>query len=177
MTERPSSYTREELLECGRNGLRGPATAQLPVPPMLMADRITRIADEGGSYGKGRVVAELDITPDLWFFDCHFPGDPVMPGCLGLDALWQLTGFFLTWGGSPGHGRALGAGQVKFTGQVRPDNKLVRYELDIRRAMRGKLVLAYADGTMFVDDNKIYEAKDLRVGLFSQEQLSGSVLG
>jgi 3-hydroxyacyl-[acyl-carrier protein] dehydratase/trans-2-decenoyl-[acyl-carrier protein] isomerase len=177
MTERKSSFSKEELLECGRNGLRGPGTAQLPVPPMLMMDRIIHIADDGGAYGKGRIVAELDITPDLWFFDCHFPGDPVMPGCLGLDALWQLTGFFLTWGGSPGHGRALGAGGVKFTGQVRPSNKLVRYEIDIRRAMRGKLVLAIADGTMFVDDKKIYEAKDLRVGLFSMEQLEGSVLG
>lgn len=144
---------------------------------MLMADRITHIASEGGHYGKGQVIAELDITPDLWFFDCHFPGDPVMPGCLGLDALWQLTGFFLTWGGSPGHGRALGAGQVKFSGQVRPQNKLVRYEIDIRKAMRGRLVLAIADGKMFVDDNQIYEAKDLRVGLFSMEQLEGSVLG
>jgi 3-hydroxyacyl-[acyl-carrier protein] dehydratase/trans-2-decenoyl-[acyl-carrier protein] isomerase len=175
--ERKSSFTKEELLECGHNGLRGPGTAQLPVPPMLMMDRITHISDQGGSYGKGHIKAELDITPDLWFFECHFPGDPVMPGCLGLDALWQLTGFFLTWGGSPGHGRALGAGQVKFTGQVRPENKLVRYEIDIRRAMRGKLVLAIADGKMFVDDKQIYEAKDLRVGLFSMEQLSGSVLG
>ncbi|MEM1381027.1 MAG: bifunctional 3-hydroxydecanoyl-ACP dehydratase/trans-2-decenoyl-ACP isomerase [Pseudomonadota bacterium] len=175
--ERKSSFTYEELLECGQHGLRGPGTAQLPVPPMLMADRVTHIAAEGGHYGKGQVVAELDIKPDLWFFGCHFPGDPVMPGCLGLDALWQLTGFFLTWGGSPGHGRALGAGQVKFSGQVRPDNKLVRYEIDIRKAMRGRLVLAIADGKVFVDDNQIYEAKDLRVGLFPMEQLSGSVLG
>lgn len=144
---------------------------------MLMADRVTHISDEGGSYGKGQIIAELDISPDLWFFECHFPGDPVMPGCLGLDALWQLTGFFLTWSGSPGHGRALGCGQVKFSGQVRPENKIVRYEIDIRRAMRGKLVLAIADGKVFVDGNQIYEAKDLRVGLFSMEQLSGSVLG
>ncbi|MEM9810425.1 MAG: bifunctional 3-hydroxydecanoyl-ACP dehydratase/trans-2-decenoyl-ACP isomerase [Pseudomonadota bacterium] len=177
MTERQSSFTRDELLECGQNGLRGEGTAKLPVPPMLMVDRVTSISEEGGAYGKGHIVAELDITPDLWFFDCHFVGDPVMPGCLGLDALWQLTGFFLTWGGSPGLGRALGAGEVKFSGQVRPENKLVRYEIDIRRAMRGKLVLAIAKGTMFVDDHKIYEAKDLRVGLFPKEQLSGSVLG
>lgn len=143
---------------------------------MLMADRITHISDEGGAYGRGQVVAELDIQPDLWFFECHFPGDPVMPGCLGLDALWQLTGFFLTWGGSPGYGRALGAGQVKFSGQVRPENKVVRYEINIRKAMRSRLVLAIADGKTFVDDHQIYEAKDLRVGLFPKEQLEGSIL-
>ncbi len=177
MTERKSSFTYEELIECGEKGLRGPGTAQLPVPPMLMADRITHISDEGGAYGKGQVIAELDVKPDQWFFECHFPNDPVMPGCLGLDALWQLTGFYLGWAGSPGHGRALGAGQVKFSGQVRPENKLIRYEVDIRRAMHRKLVLAYADGKVFVDDNQIYEAKDLRVGLFPMEQLEGSVLG
>ena len=176
ITERPSSYDKTALIDCGTNGLRGPGTAQLPVPPMLMMDRVTSIGAEGGKYGKGHVTAELDITEDLWFFDCHFPGDPVMPGCLGLDAMWQLVGFFMTWGGSPGHGRALGAGQVKFSGQVTPDVSLVRYEIDIRRAMRGKLVLGIADGTMFADDRPIYQASDLRVGLFSREQLNSGAM-
>ncbi len=177
LTQDPrTSFNKDELIECGMHGLRGPGTAQLPVPPMLMFDRITSIGPDGGKYGKGHVIAELDVTPDLWFFDCHFPNDPVMPGCLGLDALWQLTGFFLTWGGSPGHGRALGAGQVKFAGQVLPTNKLVRYEIDVRRAMRGKLVLAITDGRMFVDDKPIYEASDLRVGLFTKEQLNAGAL-
>jgi 3-hydroxyacyl-[acyl-carrier protein] dehydratase/trans-2-decenoyl-[acyl-carrier protein] isomerase len=169
--ERKSSFDKAELIECGMHGLRGPGSAQLPVPPMLMMDRITSISDQGGAYGKGHISAELDVSPDLWFFECHFPGDPVMPGCLGLDAMWQLVGFFMTWGGSPGSGRALGAGQVKFSGQVTPDVKRVRYEIDIRRAMRGKLVLGIGDGTMLADDRPIYEAKDLRVGLFSQTQL------
>lgn len=173
---RPTSLDREALLECGLNGYAGPGTAQLPVPPMLMVDRITHISDEGGKYGKGQVVAELDIRPDLWFFECHFPGDPVMPGCLGLDAMWQLTGFFMTWGGSMGHGRALGAGGIKFSGQVQPSVKTVRYEIDIRRAMRGKLILGIADGKMFADDKPIYEATDLRVGLFSREQLDAGAL-
>ena len=173
---RKTSFDKPALLECGRNGLRGPGTAQLPVPPMLMMDRVTSIGTDGGQYGKGHVAAELDIDPSLWFFECHFPGDPVMPGCLGLDAMWQLVGFFMTWGGSPGAGRALGAGQVKFSGQVTPDVKLVRYEIDIRRAMRGKLVLGIADGRMFADDRPIYEAKDLRVGLFSQEQLNAGAM-
>ncbi|MGV6821108.1 MAG: bifunctional 3-hydroxydecanoyl-ACP dehydratase/trans-2-decenoyl-ACP isomerase [Parvularcula sp.] len=173
---RPSSLDREALLDCGMNGYAGPGTAQLPMPPMLMVDRITHITDEGGKYGKGQVVAELDIRPDLWFFDCHFPGDPVMPGCLGLDAMWQLTGFFMTWGGSLGHGRALGAGSIKFSGQVQPSVKLVRYEIDIRRAMRGKLILGIADGKMFADDKPIYEASDLRVGLFTREQLDAGAL-
>ncbi|WP_051881454.1 bifunctional 3-hydroxydecanoyl-ACP dehydratase/trans-2-decenoyl-ACP isomerase [Parvularcula oceani] len=174
--DRQHSFDKDDLIACGMNGLRGPGSAQLPVPPMLMMDRITSITADGGKYGKGGVVAELDIAKDLWFFDCHFPGDPVMPGCLGLDAMWQLVGFFMTWGGSPGSGRALGAGSVKFSGQVTPDVKLVRYEIDIRRAMRGKLVLGIADGTMFADGRPIYEAKDLRVGLFSQEQLNAGAL-
>lgn len=175
MTDK-SSYTKEELLDCGYHGFRGPGTAQLPVPPMLMFDRITDIAHEGGSYGKGRVIAEMDITPDLWFFECHFPGDPVMPGCLGLDALWQLVGFFLTWSDFPGKGRALGAKEVKFAGMVTPEMKLLRYEIDIRRTMRKPLILGIADGAMFADGKKIYEAFDLRVGLFSEEQLKGGAV-
>ena len=170
-----NSFNRDELLECGYHGLRGAGTAQLPVPPMLMFDRVTLINDDGGSYGKGRIEAELDINPDLWFFDCHFPGDPVMPGCLGLDALWQLIGFYLTWAGNPGHGRALGAKDVKFSGMVVPEAKVVSYEIDIRRMMRRPLILGIGDGVMKVDGRKIYEAKDLRVGLFSREQLDAGL--
>lgn len=144
----------------------GPGNARLPLPPMLMFDRITHIATEGGDYNKGVIRAELDIHPDLWFFACHFQDDPVMPGCLGLDALWQLTGFFLPWQGEPGRGRALGVGEVKFTGQVLPTAKLVSYEVDIRRVIRGKLMLVMADGRMLVDGREIYTAKGLRVGLF-----------
>ncbi len=172
MLEQKSSYNREELLECGYHGFAGPGTAQLPVPQMLMFDRITHISADGGAYDKGRIEAELDIHPDLWFFDCHFPGDPVMPGCLGLDALWQLVGFFLTWTGIPGKGRALGSKEVKFSGQVEPTANVVRYELDVRRVMKRSFGLGIADGAVLVDGRTIYEAKDLRVGLFSEDQLS-----
>lgn len=167
-----NSYSREELLQCGMNGFAGPGTAQLPVPPMLMFDRVTSVTRDGGPNGKGEIIAELDIRPDLWFFECHFPGDPVMPGCLGLDALWQMVGFFLTWTGLPGKGRALGCGEVKFTGQVTPAVKVVRYEIEMRRVMTGRLVLGIADGRLLADGRKIYEAHDLRVGLFSAEQLN-----
>jgi 3-hydroxyacyl-[acyl-carrier protein] dehydratase / trans-2-decenoyl-[acyl-carrier protein] isomerase len=161
------SLSYEELLKSGRGELYGPANAQLPLPPMLMMDRITLITDEGGKYGKGEIVAELDIHPDLWFFACHFQGDPVMPGCLGLDAMWQLVGFFLCWMGGPGKGRALGVGEVKFTGQVVPAAKKVTYRVDIKRLIMRKLYMGIADATMEVDGKVIYEATDLRVGLFT----------
>ncbi|MGR9106165.1 MAG: 3-hydroxyacyl-[acyl-carrier-protein] dehydratase FabA [Gammaproteobacteria bacterium] len=162
-----SSFSREDLLECGRGKLFGPGNAQLPLPNMLMFDRITRISKEGGAYGNGQVIAELNISPDLWFFDCHFQGDPVMPGCLGLDAMWQLVGFYLGWLGGPGRGRALGVGEVKFRGQVLPSNRLVTYHLSLKRVIMRKLVMGIADATMDVDGKVIYEANDLRVGLFT----------
>lgn len=164
---RPSSFSKEQLLACGHGDMFGPGNAQLPTPNMLMMDRITNINSDGGEYGKGKMIAELDISPDLWFFDCHFPGDPVMPGCLGLDAMWQLVGFFLAWSDNPGRGRALGVGEVKFTGQVLPSASKVRYEIDMKRLITRKLVLGIADGVMLVDDREIYHAKDLRVGLFT----------
>ena len=167
---RPSSLDREQLLACARGELFGPDNARLPAPPMLMFDRITSISDDGGAHGKGFIRAELDIRPDLWFFDCHFIGDPVMPGCLGLDAMWQLTGFFLTWIGAPGRGRALGSGEVKFTGQVLPSAKTVTYEIDITRLINRKLVMAQADARTLVDGREIYTAKDLRVGLFTSTE-------
>ena len=164
-------YSREELLACGRGEMFGPGNAQLPVPPMLMFDRITKIAEEGGAYGKGQVVAELDIRPDLWFFDCHFINDPVMPGCLGLDAMWQLVGYFLGWSGAPGKGRALGVGEVRFTGQVTPKVKQVVYRIDLKRVIMRKLVLGIGDGVMEADGKVIYEARDLRVGLYDPKDL------
>ncbi len=162
-----SAFTREELLQCGRGEMFGPGNAQLPAPNMLMIDRVTHISVEGGRYGKGQIIAELDINPQQWFFDCHFIGDPVMPGCLGLDAMWQLVGFFLAWKGNPGHGRALGSGEVKFSGQVLPSAKKVRYEINFKRVIERKLVMGIADGTLSVDGRDIYNAKDLRVGLFT----------
>lgn len=162
-----SSYSREELLACGRGELFGPGNAQLPMPNMLMLDRITSITEDGGAYKKGQIIAELDIHPDLWFFDCHFPGDPVMPGCLGLDAMWQLIGFFLGWSGGPGRGRALGVGELKFTGQVLPDAKLVTYRIDIKRVIMRNLVMGIGDAELDVDGKVIYVAKNLRVGLFT----------
>ncbi|MFC7292284.1 bifunctional 3-hydroxydecanoyl-ACP dehydratase/trans-2-decenoyl-ACP isomerase [Hirschia litorea] len=167
--EPQSSYSYEDLITSSEGKLFGPGNAQLPAPPMLMLDRILKINSDGGENGKGQLIAELDVNPDLWFFQCHFPGDPVMPGCLGLDAMWQLVGFWLGWSGSPGRGRALGVGEVKFTGQVTNDIKKVRYEINIKRAIRGRLVMGIADGMVFADDQKIYQAKDLKVGLFKPE--------
>ncbi|WP_308363795.1 MULTISPECIES: 3-hydroxyacyl-[acyl-carrier-protein] dehydratase FabA [unclassified Microbulbifer] len=163
-----SSYSREELLACSQGEMFGPGNAQLPAPDMLMLDRITHISKEGGAYGKGELVAELDIHPDLWFFECHFPGDPVMPGCLGLDAMWQLLGYFLAWKGNPGRGRALGCGEVKFTGQILPTNKKVTYHIQMSRLVERKLVMGIGDGSVSVDGREIYTAKDLRVGLFTR---------
>ncbi|WP_336290507.1 3-hydroxyacyl-[acyl-carrier-protein] dehydratase FabA [Aeromonas dhakensis] len=160
------SFTREELLACSRGELFGEGNSQLPAPNMLMMDRIVKINDNGGEHGKGEILAELDITPDLWFFDCHFPGDPVMPGCLGLDAMWQLVGFFLGWKGGPGKGRALGVGEVKFTGQILPTAKKVTYKIIFKRVINRKLVMGIADGVVEVDGRPIYSATDLKVGLF-----------
>lgn len=168
--DRQNSFTREELLECAEGRLFGPKNARLPAPPMLMTDRVPLISGEGGKYGKGEIQAELDIRPDLWFFDCHFRGDPVMPGCLGLDAMWQLVGFYMVWLGLEGRGRALGVGKVKFTGQVLPTAKLVTFQLDIKRVISRKLIMAIADGTMAVDGREIYSAEDLRVGLFTSTE-------
>ena len=167
---RPSSFSYEDLIACGNGEMFGPGNAQLPTPNMLMADRITTINEDGGNYKKGKIIAELDIKPELWFFDCHFPGDPVMPGCLGLDAMWQLVGFYLAWRDNPGRGRALGVGEVKFSGQVLPSAKKVTYEIDIRRMITRGVALGIANGVMSVDDREIYHAKDLRVGLFTSTE-------
>ena len=164
-------YNLEELLACGRGEMFGPGNAQLPVPPMLMFDRIVKITEDGGAHGKGYLEAELDINPDLWFFQCHFIGDPVMPGCLGLDAMWQLVGFYLGWIGGPGKGRALGVGEVKFTGQVTPKVKKLVYKIDLKRVIIRKLVMGIGDGVLEADGKVIYEAKDLRVGLFDAKDL------
>jgi 3-hydroxyacyl-[acyl-carrier protein] dehydratase/trans-2-decenoyl-[acyl-carrier protein] isomerase len=166
MSDRRSSFAYEELLACGRGELFGAGNAQLPLPPMLMFDRIVEISEAGGENGKGCVRAELDVKPELWFFGCHFKGDPVMPGCLGLDALWQLCGFFLGWLGLAGRGRALGVGEVKFADMVLPSVKKVVYGVDMKRVFRGKLVLGIADGWLEADGKRIFDVKDMRVALF-----------
>lgn len=160
-----NAYTKEELIACGNGELFGPGNAQLPTDNMLMLDRITHISSEGGQHNRGEILAELDIHPDLWFFHCHFPGDPVMPGCLGLDAVWQLLGFFLGWRGNPGRGRALGSGEVKFTGEVLPSASVLRYHIQIRRVIERKLVMGIADATVSIDGKDIYSMEKLRVGL------------
>lgn len=162
------SFTHEELIQCGQGTLFGPGNAQLPVSNMLMMDRVVHISKEGGAYNKGEIKAELDINANLWFFECHFPGDPVMPGCLGLDAMWQLVGFYLGWLGHPGKGRALGVDEVKFTGQILSTAKLVSYKIDVKRVIARGLIMGIADGTVSVDGREIYTAKGLRVGLFSR---------
>ncbi|MCP4596415.1 3-hydroxyacyl-[acyl-carrier-protein] dehydratase FabA [Neptuniibacter sp.] len=167
---RPSSFNRDELLSCGHGEMFGPGNARLPIGNMLMMDRVLKITEEGGEFGKGEIIAELDINPDLWFFGCHFEEDPVMPGCLGLDAMWQLVGFYLGWKGNPGRGRALGSGEVKFFGQVLPNAKKVTYNIQLKRVIERKLVMGIADGSMSVDGREIYTAKDLRVGLFTSTE-------
>lgn len=164
---RQTSYCLEELIACGDGKLFGPNTPKLPSGPMRMVDRITTISATGGAHDHGEVRAELDITPSLWFFACHFPGDPVMPGCLGLDAMWQLIGFFLAWSGHRGLGRALGVEDVRFFGQVQPQARLVSYQIDIKRVITRRLIMATADASLSVDGQKIYSANGLRVGLFA----------
>ena len=164
-----NSFSYEQLIDCANGDLFGKGNAQLPSPPMLMFDRITNINETGGAFKKGEIVAELDIKPELWFFDCHFKGDPVMPGCLGLDAMWQLVGFYLGWLEQPGKGRALGVGEVKFTGQVLNTVKKVTYQISIKRLILRKLILGVADGVLKADGEPIYEAKDMKVGLFQSE--------
>ncbi len=161
-----SSYTKEELLDCSLGNLFGEKNGRLPTPNMLMFDRIEEINNSEGRYNKGKIIAELDINPDLWFFDCHFKGDPVMPGCLGLDAMWQLVGFYLCWLGNPGKGRALGSSEVKFFGQVLPTAKKVTIDIDIKRVLNLDLVVGIGEGSLKVDGREIYTAKGLKVGLF-----------
>jgi len=163
----PTSFNKQDLLKCASGDLFGPGNAQLPEPPMLMVDRVTEISDDGGLHGKGHVIAELDIVPDLWFFKCHFPGDPVMPGCLGLDALWQLTGFNLGWRGMPGRGRALGVGEVKFVDMITPAVKVITYHVDFTRVIDRKLKLGMSDGRLLADGKEIYTTSNMKVGLFT----------
>jgi 3-hydroxyacyl-[acyl-carrier protein] dehydratase/trans-2-decenoyl-[acyl-carrier protein] isomerase len=170
MIKPKNSYNHSELLECAKGNMFGEGNAQLPNIGMLMFDEINKISSTGGDYGKGYIDASLKITPDLWFFDCHFINDPVMPGCLGLDAMWQLVGFYLGWSQHLGKGRALGVGEVKFTGQILPTAKVVTYKINIKRLITRKLIMGIADGKAYVDGREIYAAKDLRVGLFTSTE-------
>lgn len=170
MPQAKNAYDYDDLIACAKGEMFGPGNPQLPMPPMLMVDRIVDINSDRGTHGKGSITAEFDIKPDLWFFGCHFIGDPVMPGCLGLDALWQMTGFYLGWIGAQGKGRALGVGELKFSGQIMPHNKLVTYQIDFKRVINRSLVMGVADGVVSVDGNPIYHASDLRVGLFKDPQ-------
>jgi len=165
--EQKNNYNYEDLISCAKGELFGPGNAQLPMPPMLMFDKITNISSEGGSKNKGIIKAEMEIKPDLWFFDCHFIDDPVMPGCLGLDAMWQLLGFYLGWLGEKGRGRAISVGNVKFSGMILPQTKKLEYNINLKRVLTSKLVLGIADGILSADGEPIYEASDLRVALFS----------
>lgn len=165
MANFPSSFNKDELIKCANGELFGPGNAQLPLPPMLMMDRITDVSADGGAHGKGHIHAEFDINPDLWFFPCHFPGNPVMPGCLGLDGLWQLTGFNLGWRGMQGQGFAIGVGEVKFSGMVTPETKMITYQIDFTRVIDRRLKLGVADGIILADGEQIYAVKDLKVGL------------
>ncbi|SPJ24425.1 bifunctional 3-hydroxydecanoyl-ACP dehydratase/trans-2-decenoyl-ACP isomerase [Palleronia abyssalis] len=166
MSDYPTSFDKEDLIRCAKGELFGPGNAQLPLPPMLMMDRITDVSADGGAHGKGHITAEFDIDPDLWFFECHFPGNPIMPGCLGLDGLWQLTGFNLGWRGWQGRGYALGVGEVKLTGMVRPDRKLLTYQVDFTKAVQTRrLTMGVADGTVHADGELIYQVKDMKVAL------------
>ncbi|MCF6315621.1 MAG: bifunctional 3-hydroxydecanoyl-ACP dehydratase/trans-2-decenoyl-ACP isomerase [Marinosulfonomonas sp.] len=170
MANYPSSFTKDDLIKCANGDLFGPGNAQLPLPPMLMMDRITEVSGDGGAHGKGHIVAEFDIHPDLWFFPCHFPGNPVMPGCLGLDGLWQLTGFNLGWRGMQGQGFAIGVGEVKFSGMVTPETKMITYKIDFTRIIDRRLKLAVADGIILADGEQIYAVKDLKVGLAAPKE-------
>ncbi len=165
MANFPSSFNKDDLIKCANGELFGAGNAQLPLPPMLMMDRITDVSADGGEFGKGHINAEFDINPDLWFFPCHFPGNPVMPGCLGLDGLWQLTGFNLGWRGMQGQGFAIGVGEVKFSGMVTPKTKMITYKIDFTRVIDRRLKLAVANGIILADGEQIYAVKDLKVGL------------
>jgi 3-hydroxyacyl-[acyl-carrier protein] dehydratase/trans-2-decenoyl-[acyl-carrier protein] isomerase len=168
--EKKSSYDYDELIRCAEGNMFGPGNAQLPLPPMLMIDRILNVSEDGGEHGKGQIVAEFDINPDLWFFECHFKGNPIMPGCLGLDGIWQLLGFFLGWSGGKGQGAALGVGECKFTGMVEPGVKKISYHIDLKRLIMRRLVMGVADGIVKADGEVIYQMSDIKVGLFAKDK-------